>query len=141
MKAARIAVVVVLLVDLALLAGAWFAYRAAAEDVARSIATQGEVVGVRRSRGSDGDTTYAPILRFTTADGRSVEASPNLTTSWRPAMGERWEIRYDPANPSRVWADTVLGTWFLPLILGGIGGFGLLVAAGMGLVLLRRGAA
>ena len=138
MKAARIAVAIVLLMDLALLAGAFFAWRAAADDVARSVATQGQVVGVRTSRGSDGDTTFAPILRFTTSDGRSVEASPNLTTSWRPTIGERWEIRYDPAEPSRVWADTFLGTWFLPLILGGIGGVGLLVAGGVAAFAFRR---
>jgi hypothetical protein len=141
MKALRIAVAVVLLAALALLSGAWFAWRAAAEDVARSAAAQGVVVGVRTSRSSDGATTYAPILRFTTGGGQSVEASPTLTTSWRPAMGERWEIRYDPANPSRVWADTFLGTWFLPLLLGGIGGVALLVAGGLAVVALgRRGA-
>jgi hypothetical protein len=138
MKALRIAVFVVLLAALALLSGAWFAWRAAADDVARSVATQGTVVGVRTSRSSDGDTTFAPILRFTTSGGQSVEASPTLTTSRRPTLGERWEIRYDPANPSRVWADTFLGTWFLPTILGGIGGVALLVAGGLAAFAFRR---
>lgn len=138
MKAARIAVILVLSVSLALLAGAFLAWRAAAEDVARSVATEGVVVGLRTSRSSDGGTTYAPILRFTAADGRTVEASPTLTTSWRPATGDRWGVRYDPADPSRVWADTVLGTWFLPMLLGGIGGVGLIVAGGLAALAFRR---
>lgn len=96
------------------------------------------MVGVRTSRSSDGDTTFAPILRFTTSGGQSVEPSPTLTTSRRPTLGERWEIRYDPANPSRVWADTFLGTWFLPTILGGIGGVALLVAGGLAAFAFRR---
>lgn len=137
MNALRVGLAFVLLLSLALLAGAFFAWRSAADDVARSVATEGVVVGVRTSRSSDGDTTYAPILRFTTTEGRSVEASPTLTTSRLPTVGERWEIRYDPETPSRVWADTVLGTWFLPMILGGIGGVGLLLSAA--LLLATRG--
>jgi hypothetical protein len=138
MNPLRLAIVLVLVMEASLLAGAFFAYRAAAEDVARSVATEAVVVGVRTNRGSNGDTTYAPILRFTTADGRSVEASPNIATSWSPTTGDRWEVRYDPENPSRVWADTFLGTWFLPLILGGVGGVGLLIAGVVAIFVFRR---
>lgn len=137
----RIALLLMLVVDAALLAGAWFAWRSAADDVARSHAALAEVVGIRTSRSSDGDTTYAPILRFRTTDGQVIEASPTLTTSSRPQPGERWEVRYDPAAPQRVWADTLLGTWFLPMILGGIGGVGLLVTGAAAAVLWRRGSA
>ncbi|MFF1342008.1 DUF3592 domain-containing protein [Streptomyces sp. NPDC058290] len=56
---------------------------------------------------STGTTAYAPVVAWTTADGRAMETSSNVARPLNrtPAVGTRVEVRYDPANPSR---------WILP---------------------------
>lgn len=124
-----------LLLGLALLGGGWMAWQAAEHDLARSTLTRAEVIAVRPA---PEDGLHAVRLRFTAADGRVVEASPRMETRWPPRVGETWDVRYDPAAPERVWADAFLGTWFLPMLLGGIGGVGLIVAGGLAALAFRR---
>lgn len=124
---------VLLLLGLGLLAGAWMAWQATEEDLARSHLARAEVIAVRQVE----DGGFAVRLRFATADGRVVEASPRLEPRWPPRLGEVWEVRYDPAAPQRVWADAFCSTWGLPLALAGhglfftvLGGAGLAIALG-----------
>jgi hypothetical protein len=58
------------------------AWQAAEEDLAWSNLTRAEVMAVRQA---PEDGMFA--VRFAAADGCSVEASPNLATSWRATVG------------------------------------------------------
>lgn len=68
-----------------------------------------------------GSPTYAPILAFTTADGREVRARPGHSSSTRPASGEIWPIRYDPANPQRIRTLGFIETWLTASVMAAIG--------------------
>lgn len=118
------------LLGLGLLAGGWMAWQATEEDLARSHFTRAAVIAVRQVE----DGGFAVRLRFTTANGRVVEASPRLEPRRPPRLGEIWDVRYDPAAPQRVWADAVRSTWGLPLVLAGHGLF-LAVLGGAGLAM------
>jgi hypothetical protein len=65
--------------------------------------------------------TYAPILAFTTADGREVRARPGYSSSVRPAAGEVWPIRYDPASPQRIRTLGFVETWLGATVTGAMG--------------------
>ncbi len=68
-----------------------------------------------------GSPTYAPILAFTTAEGREVRARPGYSSSTRPASGEVWPIRYDPADPRRIRTLGFIETWLTASVMAAIG--------------------
>jgi uncharacterized protein DUF3592 len=63
---------------------------------------------------------YAPIVRFT-VDGRDFEITSDLATNERVPVGERVQVRYEPATPQRAvlvgWAE-----WGMPVEFMAIGG-------------------
>jgi hypothetical protein len=63
-----------------------------------------------------------PIIRFTTASGATIEFG-HAYVSTPPAydVGERVEVRYDPASPAAARIASPLSLWLLPGIFGGLG--------------------
>ncbi|WP_158079097.1 DUF3592 domain-containing protein [Actinomadura sp. CNU-125] len=61
--------------------------------------TTGVIVGHKAIKDSETGTTYAAVFRFTTEDGRTVEAVSTLSTSWRRGIGREVALIYDPADP------------------------------------------
>ncbi|MDW8397805.1 MAG: hypothetical protein RMK90_04475 [Acetobacteraceae bacterium] len=55
------------------------------------------------------DGGFAVRLRFAIADGRVVEASPQLEPCRPPRLGAVRDLRCDPNAPQRVWADALQG--------------------------------
>jgi Protein of unknown function (DUF3592) len=108
-----------------MLAGAIYAYQSVRTFVAAASVAQGTVGELVASHSSD-STTYRPTVRFTTADGRSIEFTSGVSTN--PPVysrGDQVEVLYhiqaetvtvfiEPANPSRYLVDVS----FLPKIAG-----------------------
>ena len=93
---------------------------------------QGTVVSAERdtSHRHDGTisaTTYNPVVRFTTADGRTVQFTSAVGYSYRPDIGGAVPVRYRPDDPDQAEIDRA-AMWMLPAAAGLAGGLGLLVA-------------
>lgn len=71
----------------------------------------GEVIGMRVNETSEvGRSSYYPILRFRTADGREMETSSDIGTDPPPAReGDHVTVIYDPAEPRTARIDSTLG--------------------------------
>jgi hypothetical protein len=93
---------------------------------------QGTVVDAKRDTGYDNSghryITYNPVVRFTTADGRTVEFTSAVGYSRSPDIGGTVPVRYRPDDPEQAEIDRAT-MWMLPAAFGLVGGLGLLVAA------------
>jgi hypothetical protein len=91
---------------------------------------QGTVVDVKKgtSSGQYGGSTSNPVVRFTTADGRTVEFTSAVGYSRSPDIGGAVPVRYRPGDPEQAEIDRAT-MWMIPAAFGLVGGLGLLVAA------------
>jgi hypothetical protein len=91
---------------------------------------QGTVVDVEKdtSSGQYGGSTYNPVVRFTAADGRTVEFTSAVGYSRSPDIGGAVPVRYRPGDPEQAEIDRAT-MWMIPAAFGLVGGLGLLVAA------------
>ena len=96
---------------------------------------QGTVVDVKKgtnsgqySSGQYGGSTYNPVVRFTAADGRTVEFTSAVGYSRSPDIGGAVPVRYRPGDPEQAEIDRAT-MWMIPAAFGLVGGLGLLVAA------------
>jgi hypothetical protein len=90
--------------------------------IGESLWTHGEVIGLHEVY-DEGSITYAPIISFTTADGRGRKFTD--TVSSRPAshgVGDRVEILYHLQNPRDARIATTFRLYFPSIVLGLIGG-------------------
>ena len=95
----------------------------------RGAQARGTVAGAERSTGygRTSSTTYNPVVRFTTADGRTVEFTSAVGYSYKPHIGSTVSVRYRPDDPQQ--AEIANATmWMIPAAFGLAGGLGLLVA-------------
>ncbi len=76
------------------------------------VRTQGTVIGNRSSAIFLG--SYAPVIRFGTQDGRTVEFESNMYTPVRYEVGKQVPVVYRPSKPEQAILDTALGTWLIP---------------------------
>jgi hypothetical protein len=92
--------------------------------------TQGPVVGAgeERSGGDNPSTTYHRVVRFTTADGRTVEFTSGVGFGHRPKIGGAVPVRYPGDAPEQAEIDRTY-TWMVPAAAWLLVGLGLLVAA------------
>lgn len=93
---------------------------------------QGTVVDMKEHHTSGDATTtsstaYYPVVRFTTADGRTVEFTSAVGYSSYDEIPGRVSVRYRPDDPEKAEIDRA-NTWILPAGFGLVGGLGLLVA-------------
>ena len=94
----------------------------------RALLAQAEVVTMIAVTNGDGQTLYRPELAYMTASGESVRAVTGAAS--RPpayTVGQRVEVRYDPARPSEPVIDSFGERWFMPLMFGGFGMLFLLI--------------
>jgi Protein of unknown function (DUF3592) len=98
--------------------------------LARAVEVQGTVIEMVRVRDSD-NTGYlfTPLVRFQTAQGRTIEFQSSLRTN-PPAYraGQTVPVLYDPEEPQSAAIRGVLSLWLLPIILSFIG----LIFSGVG---------
>jgi hypothetical protein len=72
--------------------------------------------------------TYHPVVRFTTADGRTVTFASGLGFGRQPRVGGAVPVRYHDDDPERAEIDRAY-IWMLPAAPSLLVGVGLLVAA------------
>ena len=88
--------------------------------IADSERADGTVVDLRESYDSEDNTTsYYPVVRFETAEGRPVRFESKVSTS--DDVGDTVEVLYDPDDPEDAKLAGFLNLWFLSLILGALG--------------------
>jgi hypothetical protein len=87
---------------------------------------QGTVVDAKQHTSGD-SITSRPVVRFTTADGRTVEFTSAVGYSSKPDVGGAVDVRYLPHDPEQAEIDRAT-MWMLPAAFGLLGGLGLLVA-------------
>jgi hypothetical protein len=73
------------------------------------LAAPGVIVGVRSiSRGADSNLAYFPTVKFTTADGRHIEAERRPGSTVPPGRaGNFVTVYYDPADPRQFTLDSI----------------------------------
>jgi hypothetical protein len=101
--------------------------------IAHAIEVPGSVIEMVRVRDSD-NTGYlfAPVVRFKTAEGNTVEFESGLRSN-PPAYrtGQAVSVLYDPDEPRSAAIRGFFSLWLMPLILGFIGSIFLIVGTGM----------
>ena len=127
----------------AMLAGGAYARYTTAQEIRAFLPAEGVVTANIASRsGRNNSLTYAAQVRFTAQDGSTVTFKEGFSAN-PPAhqVGDKLKVLYDPGNPQNARIDDFMNTWFLPLLLGGIGLIFGLVAVSLGLNALRAGVA
>lgn len=114
---------VILPIGLAMLAAAvYFGWDTRAW-LARSVEAQGSVIEMVRVRDSDtGSLSFAPLVRFITADGNTIEFQSTVQSN-PPGYraGQNVTVLYDPAKPNSAALSGLFSIWGVPVILGIIG--------------------
>ncbi len=86
----------------------------------KAVPADGQVIAVT-SKHNRKHHTYAPVVRFSTADGRTVEFTNRVYRSDKPTVGARIPVLYDPADPQDARVDDMAGRLVGPVITGGLG--------------------
>ena len=81
----------------------------------------GTVTQLLTSTDSKNNSSYKPVVQFTTTDGQEITYTSNISSNPSPySIGQKVDIYYDPANPHSV---VIAGqTGLIYLIVGGMGG-------------------
>ena len=103
-----------------LMLGAAYYYGHTSWELSRSGASAvGTVVALKESPATEeSGVTYAPVIKYD-ADGQAYTFTSN-NSSDPPAykIGQKVDIIYDPAQPSRARVNSWGELWLMPLILG-----------------------
>jgi hypothetical protein len=119
------------LVGIAMLTGAFYAYKSTKTFLQTATKTEGTVVELIRSR-SDGSDTFKPVVHFVDQKGETIEFTSS-TSSNPPSYSveEKVGIWYDPAKPQHAEIDGFFSLWGITTIFGGLGAIFFLVGAGI----------
>lgn len=137
MKTLKIIKYLFAIIGLGMMAGSFFLYQNTATFLESAISAEGEVVELVRSSSSSSSTsgssyTYAPVVKFKTSKGESIEFKS--TTSSNPpsyTRGERVEILYTEDKPHEAKINSFFSLWGGAVIVGGIGVVFFLIGAGI----------
>jgi len=121
------------LIGSGLLVGACFAISSTLSFRSNTKRADGVVVELSWSGGS-----ATPVVQWTDAKG-GVHKVVGGVSSKPPSysVGEKVDVRYDPAQPDRARIDGFLENWFAALILGILGTVFFSIGAGFGLFMWR----
>ena len=125
-RTTRIVSWLLLLLGIALLAGAAYALWSEVQFRRIAVETDGRVVQLisSTSRDRDGRTsrTYRPVFTFSLPNGKEVRAEGSVSSN-PPCctVGEVIRVRYDPARPEHAAMTGFMASWFVPTLLGGMG--------------------
>ncbi len=130
-------------IGIAMLAGGAYTRYTTAAEIRTFLPAEGVVTGNVASRsGRNNSLSYAAQVRFTTQDGSTVNFKESFSAN-PPAhqVGDKVKVLYDPSNYQNARVDDFMNTWFLPLLLGGMGLIFGLIGVSLGLNALRAGVA
>jgi hypothetical protein len=83
------------------------------QEAQRGASAKGTVVEVREKVDARQRTTYVPVVRFRTGEGRDVQIVGSVGSgrkSW--SVGEEIGVRYDHARPEDAVVDSFAERWF-----------------------------
>ena len=86
----------------------------------KAVPADGQVIAVT-SKYNRKNHTYAPVVRFSTSDGRTFEFTNKVYRSDKPTVGTKIAVLYDPADPTDARVDDMAGRLVGPVITGGLG--------------------
>jgi hypothetical protein len=124
------------------LTAAGFVYRHAQAFAGRAERADGRIVDVVYRSARPGETigTYGSVFRFTTRDGRTVQATASVrATTSRHRVGDAVRVLYDPQDPRNALIDSIVDRYFVLIVLLPIGlGFTAVGAPGLIVIALRK---
>ena len=86
---------------------------------AGAVHTTGTVVALLPRGGSDNSRTYAPVVRYRTKDGMSVDFTASTASNSKAHnVGDVVRVVYTPLNPGQADIDSWTSRWLLPLLCG-----------------------
>ena len=103
---------------------AYLFYASSANSIRDTSKTNGTIV---TSCNGNTSTTCHPIVSFRTQSGEKVQFSSNFSSS-SMHQGDTVTVNYHPKDPHDAVISSITSLWLFPVLLGGIGGFLLLVA-------------
>jgi Protein of unknown function (DUF3592) len=96
----------------------------AAQFVADAEHATGTVIDLSRERDSDGRVSLYPVVRFTTADGQTIEfVNPSTSNPPSETPGDRVAVLYDPDDPYDAQLSGFLHNWLPPTTFSAFGAF------------------
>lgn len=85
-------------------------------------------LGMQQSYSSPRNTLFTPTVRFQTADGRIVDYTPKMSSSWSNyRVGENVPVYYDSQQPEKPIVGRFYNLWFPHFLSGAAGGFFLFI--------------
>jgi Protein of unknown function (DUF3592) len=103
---------------------AYLFYASSVSSMRGTIQTNGTIV---TTCNGDTSTTCHPIVSFRTQSGKKIQFASNFSSSSMP-QGDIVPVNYHPKDPQDAVISSFTSLWLFPVLLGGIGGFLLLVA-------------
>lgn len=127
----------VAIIGLGLMVGSFFLFKNTSIFLENAISAEGEVIELVRSRSSSSSTsgssyTYAPVVKFKTRKGVSIEFTS--TTSSNPpsySRGERVNILYVEGKPDSAKINSFFSLWGTSIIVAGLGVAFFLIGGGL----------
>jgi Protein of unknown function (DUF3592) len=90
--------------------------------VAEAERADGTVVALDRVEDEDDADLYYPVVKFTTADGRTIEfRSSSGSSPPSHSEGDSVEVLYDPDDPQDARLSGFMDLWFAPLVCAALG--------------------
>lgn len=129
----RIGKFVLIPIGLSLLLGAAWSVSSTKAWIAHATEVEGKVIEMVRIRDrDDGGYMFAPLVRFETTDGNTVEFQSSFRSN-PPAYrtGQIVSVLYDPEDPQSAAIRGVFSLWLTSMILGFIGFMFTAIGAGM----------
>jgi len=142
-KTVAIVKFVMLVVGVAMLAGAVYMYKDTRSFLAGAMHAQGTVVDLERNESTDSHShrsvNYYPVVQFADAGGRRIEFTSNSGSN-PPAYsrGDTVEVLYHADAPDKARINGFMSLWFGPLLVGGMGVLFTAIGAAMIVVPIRR---
>ena len=121
-----------------ILAGAAYLYLDTRAWLGRSVEAQGSVIEMVRVLDREtGSSSFAPLVRFRTADGRTVEFQSTFQSN-PPAYstGQTVTVLHDPIRPNSAAIAGLFSIWGATIILSAIGA--ILLAFGVAAAVVER---
>jgi hypothetical protein len=114
---------VCLALGVVLLVGSAIAFVHTKRFVSGSERATGTVIDLSSRTDSDGTVVYHPIVRFTTAEGRTVQfVSGSGSSPAAQSEGDSVEVLYDPDDPQDAKLSGFFDLWLWPLAFAALGG-------------------
>ncbi|AWW73010.1 hypothetical protein CD351_01060 [Erythrobacter sp. KY5] len=123
-----------------LFAAIGFSFLASDRELATAgVRTTGVVIENIKSRDSDGDLLYSPVVAFHDVSGVRHIYQSSTKTNWSDySRGETVELIYNPDDPTDAVINSVMDRFFLPSMFAGLGSIFALIGAGFLSVNLKR---